>query len=129
LRGATRHADFMFSMGPDGLLALVVELGRELRRRGMAEQLRQLRIYYLALKHRLDARGKVEIYWDEDAVVEWCRVLRLPPHQDAYPVQRSNRCARCVGKPDTVFTQRIFPGGAKFECRTCGSVWLCLHDR
>jgi hypothetical protein len=106
----------------------MVELGGAFRRRGMVEQLRQLRIYYLAVKYRLDGRGKVEIHWDPDVVVEWCRVLRVPPHQDAYPIKASSSCARCAGLMDTVFTVRVFPGGAKLECRRCGDVWVYFHD-
>lgn len=49
----------------------------------MADHLRQLRLYYLAVKHRLDVRGRVRVDWSADMVVEWMRTLRLQPYEDA----------------------------------------------
>jgi hypothetical protein len=111
------------------LLALVVQLGGEFRRRDMPEHLRKLRLYYLALTHQLDARESVEIHWTSDMVVEWFRTLRLPPYQDDYPVQSTTACRTCPATKGAVFTVSTFPGGAKLECRMCGQRWLYLHDR
>jgi hypothetical protein len=109
------------------LLALVAQLGAEFRRRDMAEHCRKLRLFYLAVKHRLDVRGRVQIDWTADMVVEWMRTLRLQPYQDAYPVQHDARCRGCESRaPGTVFTLSVFPGGSKSQCRTCGRVWLRL---
>jgi hypothetical protein len=111
------------------LLQLVVRLGGEFSRRGMAEHCRRLRVYYLALQHGLDTgRGRLEVHWDEDLTIEWFRLLRLPPYQDHYPVQDDGRCTRCEDRPGSVFTVAVFPGGTKLECRTCGRQWLVLRD-
>jgi hypothetical protein len=65
------------------LLPLIAQLGDEFSRRNMADHLRQLRLYYLAVKHRLDVRGRVRVDWSADMVVEWMRTLRLRPYEDA----------------------------------------------
>jgi hypothetical protein len=112
------------------LLPLIAQLGGEFSRRNMADHLRQLRLYYLAVKHRLDVRGRVQVDWSADMVVEWMRSLRLKPYEDAYPVQRESGCRYCENRaPGRVITLLVFPGGSKAQCRTCGRVWLNLHAR
>ncbi len=94
----------------------------------MTEQCRRLRIYYVALRQGLDAaRHRVEIHWDEELVIEWMRLLRLPPFRDDYPVQSSTRCSRCTYRPGSVVTKMTFPEGAKLECLECGGQWLVVH--
>ena len=110
------------------LLEFVITLGCEFSRRGMPDHCDRLRLYYLALRHGLEtSRHRVEIHWDEDLVIEWMRLLRLPPHQDHYAVRDTTGCASCVSRPGTVVTKGIFPGGAKLECLQCGSQWLLRH--
>jgi hypothetical protein len=109
------------------LLDLVVRLGREFSRRGMREECRRLRLYYLALDHGLAAgRHRVEVCWDEDLVLEWLRLLRVEPFEGDYPVRPTTSCASCVNRPGTVVTTAVFPGGAKLQCLQCGSRWLRL---
>ena len=121
----TVHA---FSMDRARLLELVVALGCEFSRRGMPDHCQRLRLYYLALQHGLDARRhRVEIHWDEELVIEWMRLLQLPPYQDHYRVRRETRCDRCESRPGTVVTKGVFPGGAKLECLQCGGEWLTLR--
>jgi hypothetical protein len=110
------------------LLELVVALGGEFSRRGMMDHCDRLRLYYLALRHGLDStRHRVELHWDEGIVIEWMRLLRLPPYQDHYPLRESNACAACESRPGTVVTKGVFPGGAKLECLQCGAQWLLRH--
>ena len=46
------------------------------------------------MREHVHALGRRE--WCEDHVVEWCRFLRVPPHQDDYPVlPRGVPCPRC----------------------------------
>ncbi len=110
------------------LLEFVVALGCEFSRRGMPDHCDRLRLYYLALRHGLDsARHRVEIHWDETLVVEWMRLLRLPPYEDDYPQRDTTSCATCESRPGTVVTKGVFPGGAKLECLQCGAQWLLRH--
>jgi hypothetical protein len=96
----------------------------------MADHCDRLRLYYLALRHGLDsARHRVEVHWDEELVLEWMRLLRLPPFQDHYPVRDTAGCERCESRPGTVVTKGVFPGGAKLECLQCGTQWLMRHAR
>ena len=113
-------------MVEDLLIDLVVRLGREFSRRGMREECRRLRLYYLALEHGLVAAGKnrIEVAWDEDLVIEWLRILRVPPHHRHYPVRPSTLCARCEQRAGTVVTKLVFPGGARMECLQCGGRWI-----
>ena len=107
------------------LLDLVVRLGREFSRRGMREECRRLRLYYLAIDHGLGTgRHRVELSWDEDLVLEWLRLLRVAPYERDYPIRRTTSCARCVNRPGTVVTVHVFPGGAKLQCLQCGAGWL-----
>jgi len=116
------------SMERAKLLELVVALGCEFSRRGMPDHCDRLRLYYLALRHGLDStRHRVEIHWDETLVVEWMRLLRLPPYQDHYPLRDTTSCATCESRPGTVVTKGVFPGGAKLECLQCGAQWLLRH--
>ncbi len=88
------------SMERARLLELVVALACEFSRRGMPDHCDRLRLYYLALRHGLDsARHRVEIHWDEGLVIEWMRLLRLPPYQDHYPVSDTTACAACESRP------------------------------
>jgi hypothetical protein len=110
------------------LLEFVVTLGCEFARRGMPDHCQRLRLYYLALRHGLDAsRHRVELHWDEEMVVEWMRVLRLAPFADHYSLRESTACGRCESRPGTVVTRGVFPGGAKLECLQCGAQWLVRH--
>ena len=112
-------------MATDGLLDLVVRLGREFSRRGMREECRRLRLYYLALEHGLCTRqNRIEVAWDEQLVIEWLRILRVPPHHRHYPVRPSTLCIDCEQRPGTVVTKLVFPDGACLECLQCGGRWI-----
>lgn len=110
----------------------VVLLGRAFRQHGMRSHVRTLRLYFLALRHGLvqGERNALKIEWSEDAVLEWLRILRVPPFQQAYPVRpRGSRCARCPagdGHPVETTTLMTFTGGAKMGCRRCGDAWIEL---
>ena len=111
----------------DRLLDLVVRLGREFSRRGMREECRRLRLYYLALEHGLVAssgKSRIEVAWDSDLVIEWLRILRVPPHHRDYPLRPGTLCIDCEQRPGTVVTKLVFPGGARMECLQCGARWV-----
>ena len=121
-------------MERSSLLELVVQLGKEFRRRGMGRHVEKLRVYYLALKQGLaaSARNTVELSWSEDLTLEWMRTLQIAPIEDVYPVKEHGvPCFRCNPEKGssrgTPRTEAVFPGGARFSCETCGAKWLVLE--
>lgn len=90
-----------------------------------------LRIYWLALRHGLvhDERHGLHLTLSEETVVEWLKVLRLPPYENAYRVRPTgSACPSCVPPEGRgageVATERTFPEGRKMVCLGCHSVWL-----
>ena len=113
------------------LLALICRLGAEFRRRGMSEHLRRLRVYYLAVRHRLTrGRNELDVRWSEAHVLDWLRALQVPPYDRAWPVRpRGSGCPTCgvaQGETPSGRTELVFPGGTKLRCRECGASWLEL---
>ena len=124
------------------LLELVETLGKEFERLGETIKVETLRLYYLALVRGLDQHGVVKVSWDEQAVIEWFGLLRLPPYERTYTVRRRTYVCTCAGgsgaKPSgrpgdwshigkgTALTERTFPGGAKVRCAACEARWLVL---
>ncbi len=117
-------------MDRDGLLAMVHRLGEEFRRRGMRTHLTPLRIYWLALRHGLvqDEGHALHLTLSEETVVEWFKLLRLPPYQHAYPVRPSASSCPACGPRDSaegeLAVERTFPDGRKVVCLNCRSAWL-----
>lgn len=114
------------------LLGYIKSLGQEFGRRRMGPHLQKLRLYYLALRHGLASPANVvDVHWDEDLVVDWLKVLRLPPYETAYELRpRGSSCTRCAPRPQLqaiTQTDRVFPGGAKIRCTLCGATWLEEH--
>jgi hypothetical protein len=113
------------------LLAMVKRLGAEFRKRGMHGHLAPLRLYWLALRHDLvqTERHGLHVRLSEEMVVEWFKLLRLPPYEHAYPVQPPGaRCPRCPpGDAHDVVTERTFPEGRKVACVVCRTAWLELE--
>ena len=121
-------------MGNDEqLLQWVTALGREFRRRGMKGHVQALRVYFLALRRGLTTGGRraVKVDFAEDGIVEWMKVLRVPPYQHAYDVRPpGSSCRKCPkrdGHPVDTATLLTFAGGAKMGCRVCGDAWLELE--
>jgi hypothetical protein len=115
------------------LLQMVDRLGGEFRRRGMRTHAAPLRIYWLALKRGLvQAEGHgLHVALSEETVLEWFKLLRLPPYQAAYPVRpMGSACPECPpreGNGGEVTTERTFPEGRKMACLLCRSCWLELE--
>ena len=113
------------------LMAMVETLGQTFATRGMKRHVEELRVYWLGLSKGVVAAGrKVDVGWSESLVVEWFRVLRLPPHQWDYSVRPpSSPCPRCpapAGHAVEVKTGLTFPEGRKAVCTVCGYAWLEL---
>jgi len=100
----------------------------------MHGHLAPLRLYWLALRHGLveSERHGLHVQLSEEMVVEWFKLLRLPPYERAYPVQAPGaRCPQCrpgEGPATEVVTERAFPEGRKVACLTCRTVWLELEQ-
>jgi hypothetical protein len=102
----------------------------------MHQHAAKLRFYYLALQKGLVSRGKreVDVHWSEALVLEWFKLLRLPPFEHAYPVRTArSRCTQCAELPgqqgSSLHTESTFPGGWKVRCPQCGDTWLVLEER
>ncbi|HTS81042.1 MAG TPA: hypothetical protein VMH40_10630 [Myxococcaceae bacterium] len=120
------------SMDRGRLMAMVEMLGTTFATRGMKRHVEELRVYWLGLARGLVPAGRrVDVGWSESLVVEWFRVLRLPPHQWDYPVRPpSSPCPRCPapdGHAVEVKTGLTFPEGRKAVCTVCGYAWLELE--
>lgn len=106
------------------LLDRVVTLGREFGRRGMRDHTQELRRFYVAAR---DGRPSPST-WSAEFIDGWLADLRLPPfeHQlQLLPKQRG--CPHCDTAPGVLpsrKTERVFPGGARMRCDTCGLRWL-----
>ena len=117
-------------MDREALLQMVHRLGGEFARRGMRTHVAPLRIYWLALKHGLvqDEQHRLHLALSEETVVEWFKLLRLPPYQAATPVRPTgSSCPECPpreGRAREVTTEATFPGGRKMVCSACRSSWL-----
>ena len=116
-------------MERDALLAMVHRLGEEFRRRDMRTHLTPLRIYWLALRHGLveDEAHALHLSLSEETVVEWFKLLRLPPYQHAYPVRPTGTaCPACAprAREGELSTERTFPGGRKVVCLARRTAWL-----
>jgi hypothetical protein len=89
-------------------------LASAFRRRGMRDHLRAL------------ARRE----WTEDLVLAWLRYLKVPPHQDDYPIHpRGAPCPRCGSKSanrTATGTMLVvsFPGRLAERCMGCRAVWV-----
>jgi hypothetical protein len=113
------------------LMAMVEELGAVFAARSMRRHVEELRLYWLGLVRGSPvANRRGEVSWSEALVVEWFRVLRLPPHQHDYSVRPpSSPCPRCpppAGHAVGVKTGLTFPEGRKAVCTVCGYAWLEL---
>lgn len=111
------------------LLSYVELLGREFVHREMDAHARKLRLYYLALRHGLTQGAfDVDVHWSEQMVLDWLKVLGVPPFESAYPRRpRRSACSRCKAVPSqqsVIHTEMVFPGGSKVRCFTCGEVWI-----
>jgi hypothetical protein len=120
-------------MDREALLQMVHRLGGEFRRRGMRTHVTPLRVYWLALKHGLvqDEEHALHLALSEETVVEWFKLLRLPPYQGAYSVRPPGSvCPDCPppeGRANEVTTERTFPDGRKVVCLACRRSWLELE--
>jgi hypothetical protein len=78
-------------------LALAERVGRELRRLGLDKHVAHARRYYSNVRAR---RAPGDREWDDSMVVEWARILRLPPYEKDYEVKpRMSKCGCPTPRP------------------------------
>lgn len=108
-------------MDVSDLLQLLEDVGREMVRLEMREHVEIARQTYAALR-----AGRTPT-WSEESIVEWARVLRVPPHHEHYRVYpRTVECPRLSSAgPHVRFEMIEFPGGHRCKC-VCGEMWLAL---
>jgi len=119
---------------PTRLLDLVTRLGEAFRERGMDEQVRRLRLFWLAAKHGLlKGRNELDVRWSEAHVIDWMKTLRLPPFEQTLPLRAQGQgCPTCPPEPGQVPSGRVelvFPEGTRLRCESCGAQWLELDPR
>lgn len=95
----------------------------------MAGHLNALRRFYRVRKQRALAQGLAdERVWDEDVVLEWLAIFRIPPFDRVYQVRpRGAPCPSCgtgAAQGADVSYRAVFPGGSLTECLACRTVWL-----
>lgn len=99
----------------------------------MTKHLKQLRAYYRDRRRRRRARMKVACPpWDEDVLMAWAALWRIPPFDTVYPVRkRGDPCAcgaTALSRKGGHFTATTFPEGHLSACAHCGEKWLVLND-
>ena len=102
-------------------LELAERVGRELVRPGLPKHVQHVRRFYADTRA---GRPLSKDGWSYSMVQEWSRTLRLPPHQNEYPVRPRPSSCGCPS-PQT-FTLGVIPGGSKHKCGRCGFIWLAL---
>jgi hypothetical protein len=107
------------------LLAIAPDLDREFRRRGMEVHARELRLWMLARRQGRNPRDG----WSDAFVLEWLRLMRVPPHHTHYIVRRlGDPCPDCATRPEhgsaATFTCVSWEGGQLTECLRCRAVWI-----
>lgn len=99
-------------------LVLCVRLGRQLVALGMRSHAEKLRWY---MRKRSPPKGEP---WTKEQVIELAKALRIPPHENAYPVRE--RMASCGCATPSTFTRMVWPGGSLHACGKCHQAWVEL---
>lgn len=106
--------------------AALEQLGREFTRRGMHRHAAKLRVFYAHFLRRQRELQPRE--WSETIVIEWLRLLRIPPFDTVYAVVPSGTMSCPYCPPDGEiwdrFVKRVFEGGWLAECRRCARAWV-----
>ncbi|HMJ14782.1 MAG TPA: hypothetical protein VK524_25395 [Polyangiaceae bacterium] len=115
-----------FSLDP-----LIRAIAAEFQRHGMDSHLKLLRDYYRGYRaHKRWLSGLPRPPWHTELVIEWARIMRLPPFENAYPVlEHGAKCPTCTEKRDPLTDVGIrvaWAGGWVIQCRRCGEAWLEL---
>lgn len=97
----------------------------------MQSHLKLLRAYYRQRmrRKRANALGKQPPPWDEDMVLQWAALWRIPPFDTVYLQLPKGLPCPC-GKSSVWNTHggTTFPEGYIRCCGACGATWLVLEE-
>lgn len=115
--------------------ALILAVAAKFKQHDMREHLRLLRAYYAARRQRKRARVQTASAppWDEDMLLQWAALWRIPPFDRVYELQPPRSACTC-GKAQRgdlhagLYTNTVFPGGRVVFCGMCQRRWLELDE-
>lgn len=110
-------------------LPLLRSLWGAFAKRGMRGHLRNVRLYALALRHGLlETDGALRASLTREDILEWMRVLAVPPFHLVYERRpRGAPCPVCGPAPASHLSPQVsmaFPGGERARCPRCSAVWV-----
>jgi hypothetical protein len=96
----------------------------------MRVHLKLLRAYYAARRRRKLAELKEkQSPWDEQLIVEWAALWRIPPFQHVYAqLPHGAPCPCGNSSVANKFSGSTFPEGSTWLCGACGATWLVLRS-
>lgn len=112
---------------------LVLQLADEFKRRDMRDHVALLRAFYRDyLRRKRALSGQARPAWDEESVVEWLMIFRVPPFEDVLPVLgRGVPCPQCrvqTNRREKTTIRCVFPDGILHQCFGCEARWLELKE-
>jgi hypothetical protein len=118
---------------PLDMEALIKAIAAKFKQYDMQGHLRLLRAYYRERRRRRLAlwSGSGERPWNEDMVLNWAVLWRVPPFEHAIQIKpERSPCACGEGREAhahaNVFSGTVFPEGRVVHCCRCDAFWLEL---
>ncbi|HEX6243098.1 MAG TPA: hypothetical protein VFZ61_19425 [Polyangiales bacterium] len=115
--------------------ALILAVAAKFKQHDMREHLRLLRGYYTARRERKRARihGPSAPPWDEDMLLQWAALWRIPPFDRVYELRAARSPCGCgkvqgVSPHAGLYTNAVFPGGRVVFCGMCQRRWMELDE-
>lgn len=111
---------------------LILEVAERFKAHNMNDHLTSLRAFFRDRRKRQSASARQKrIPWDEQMVLRWAALWRIPPLENVYPQLRSGMSCRCGTDwkhGGGVFVETVFPEGRVLQCRDCKLEWLVLDN-
>jgi hypothetical protein len=119
---------------PFSLDPIVLAIAAEFERHEMRDHLTLLRAFYRSYRaHKRWLRVQDRPPWDSEMVIEWARILRIPPFEHAYPVlENGATCPKCAANKDPLADSAVrmaWAGGWLMQCHRCSECWLQLSGK
>lgn len=109
---------------------LILDVAERFKAHDMKDHLSSLRAFYRERQQRKRAQARAKrIPWDEQMVLKWAALWRIPPLENAYPLLRSGMSCRCGTNwkhGGGVYVETVFPEGRVLTCGECKMEWLVL---
>lgn len=107
---------------------LVLAIAEKFTEHKMRKQLELLRAFYRSRRKRKRERLRQrEPEWDEDAVLAWAALWRIPPFENVYPQLPRPHCPCAKASQANSYTKTTFPEGVLMHCQACNTTWLVLN--